>query len=193
MPLATKKETGMKATKTTIFTALMVLSLTTALYAGEGRREGRHSKDGDSVKNGQSHKRKEHESRGKKMMKNLGLSEDQKEQVKDIHKAYKDKIKAAHKSMSESRKAFRKLSLSDDVNEAELRELSKKISDSMVELAVLKNAIRNEMKAVLTEDQQEKFKQKRAEMKERMKKRMKNRKQRRKHDDDDDDDDNDDD
>jgi periplasmic protein CpxP/Spy len=175
----------MKATKLTLLVASMLLAATTTLYAGctegesctgKGEKGKGRQQCGERGRGGME--------RGKRcgagrmmMMKDLNLTEDQKEQMKAIREKSKEQMKEVHKALGDAHKALREAAASEDIDEAKISELSKSLADNMAEAAILKASIHKEMQALLTDEQKAKCEEKRAEMKKRMEERKNQRKE----------------
>ena len=120
---------------------------------------------------------KEGAQRGMMMLikKELNLTENQQEQIKDIREANADKMKSAMEAVGEARKAFMEASSGDSVDRAEISELAQKLADAMTEMAVLKSDLHTQMEAVLNDEQKEKLQDIKQKMKQKMKQRMEER------------------
>lgn len=130
---------------------------------GKGKRGGSSKCDTKGKKRG---------GRGN-MMKELGLSDEQKEQMKAIGKKNQESMKNLMTKMHESRKKMRDASMNENVDEAAIRALSKEVADTIAELTIQKSKMHKEMQAIMTDEQKAKAKELRAKMQ----KEMKNRKQ----------------
>ena len=100
---------------------------------------------------------KGHGHRGPMMAKALGLSREQKEQIKAIFRKHRDEIAPLREKMVSERREMRNLIRSDKPDEAALREQVKKIAATGGDLAVLRAGIFREVRSVLTPAQVEKF------------------------------------
>ncbi|HEX2719643.1 MAG TPA: Spy/CpxP family protein refolding chaperone, partial [Candidatus Deferrimicrobium sp.] len=87
----------------------------------------------------------------------LGLSKEQTEQVKAIFRKHRDETAPLRKEMMSGRRELRKLIRSDKPDEAVLREQVKKIAATGGDLAVRRAKMAQEVRAVLTPEQIQKF------------------------------------
>ena len=107
------------------------------------------------------------------IMKELGLSDDQKEQIKALGKKNRESMKSLMKKMHELRTKMREASMNENVDEATIRTLSKELAESMADITILKGKMHKGMQAILTDEQKVKSKELRAKMREKMKSRKK--------------------
>jgi Spy/CpxP family protein refolding chaperone len=94
---------------------------------------------------------------GHRLAKALGLSKEQTEQVKAIFLKHRDGIAPLRKEMVSERRELRKLIQSDKPDEAAIREQVKKIAATGGDLAVRRAKMAQEVRAVLTPEQIQKF------------------------------------
>ena len=94
---------------------------------------------------------------GHRMAKALGLSDEQKTQVKAIFRKHRDGTASLRKEMTSGRRELRKLVRSDKPDEAAIREQVKKIAATGGNLAVDRAKMFQEVRAVLTPEQIAKF------------------------------------
>ena len=99
------------------------------------------------------------------MMKDLNLTEDQKDSIKDLHKANSKKMKEAFKAVAEARKALMEATSSEDASEETIKECSSQLADAITVMALNRAEMKKNVKAILTPEQQEKFEKKMGEMK----------------------------
>jgi protein CpxP len=98
-----------------------------------------------------------HGHRGHRLAKALGLSKEQTEQVKAIFLKHRDGIAPLRKEMVSERRELRNLIQADKPDEAAIREQVKKIAATGGDLAVRRAKMAQEVRAVLTPEQIEKF------------------------------------
>ena len=98
-----------------------------------------------------------HGHRGHRLAKALGLSKEQTEQVKAIFLKHRDGIAPLRKEMVSERRELRNLIQADKPDEAAIREQVKKIAATGGDLAVRRAKMAQEVRAVLTSEQIEKF------------------------------------
>jgi Spy/CpxP family protein refolding chaperone len=98
-----------------------------------------------------------HGHRGHRLAKALGLSKEQKEQIKAIFRKHRDEIAPLRNEMVSERRELRNLILSDKPDEAVLREQAKKIAATSGDLAVRRAKMFQEVRTVLTPEQLKKF------------------------------------
>jgi protein CpxP len=94
---------------------------------------------------------------GHRLAKALGLSKEQTEQVKAIFLKHRDGIAPLRKEMVSERRELRNLIQADKPDEAAIREQVKKIAATGGDLAVRRAKMAQEVRAVLTPEQIEKF------------------------------------
>jgi len=100
---------------------------------------------------------KGHGHRAHRLAKALGLSKEQTEQVKAIFLKHRDGIAPLRKEMVSERRELRNLIQADKPDEAAIREQVKKIAATGGDLAVRRAKMAQEVRAVLTPEQIEKF------------------------------------
>lgn len=100
---------------------------------------------------------REHGHRGAMIAKALGLSGEQRAQIKAIFRKHHDEIAPLRRKMVTERRELRTLAQADKPDEAALREQAKKISATTGDLAVLRARISGEVRSVLTPEQVQKF------------------------------------
>lgn len=105
----------------------------------------------------------------------LGLTADQQAKMKAIHEKYRDAAKANHASARAQSQAFRTAMEDPKASDAQLRQAFDEMNAQRFQSLLQRRAMRQEMRAVLTPDQQAKADAMRAEMKDRMKARMEQR------------------
>ena len=94
---------------------------------------------------------------GHRMAKALGLSGEQKEQIKAIFLKHRDEMAPLRKERMAERREMRNRIGSDKPDEAAIREQAKKIAATTGEIAVRRAKIFQEVRAVLTPEQIRKF------------------------------------
>jgi Spy/CpxP family protein refolding chaperone len=94
---------------------------------------------------------------GLRILRDLDLTPEQREQIKAIHEKYAPRIKAAHEAVLESRKALREAGTANPVNEGAIRSAANQVGTAVGDLAVLVANRHAEVRAVLTTEQQAKF------------------------------------
>ncbi len=100
---------------------------------------------------------KGHGHRGHRLAKALGLSGEQKEQIRAIFRKHRDEIAPLRKEMVSERRELRKLIQADKTDEAAIREQAKKIAATSGDFAVRRAKMAQEVRAVLTPEQIRKF------------------------------------
>lgn len=166
----------MKVKTITLLAASMLFAATATLNAqdGEGKeRKGRGDKGGRMFGGG-----REGMERGQRgglgmMMKDLNLTDEQKEKMKGVHESNSEKMKELGKAMAEAQKSLREASEGDTIDEAKIREICKTVADNMAEMAILRAKMKKEVDAILTDEQKAKMEEKKAEMKTKMEERRK--------------------
>jgi len=100
---------------------------------------------------------KGHGQQGDRLAKALDLSKEQTEQVKAIFLKHRDETTPLRKEMVSGRRDLRNLIQSDKLDEAVLREQVKKIAATDGDLAVRRAKMSQEVRAILTPEQTQKF------------------------------------
>lgn len=88
------------------------------------------------------------------MAKQLNLSDDQKAAMKAIGQKHKDKMKANHQAQRDARKAFQAVMADPNAKAADIQAAHQVLSQSSLDMALAGHAMRAEMRAVLTPEQQ---------------------------------------
>jgi protein CpxP len=92
------------------------------------------------------------------LSKALGLSKEQKDQIKTLFRKNHEEMAPLRKEIVSERRDMRNLILSDKPDEAAIREQAKKIAATTGEIAVRRAKATQEVRALLTPEQIEKFK-----------------------------------
>lgn len=112
---------------------------------------------------------------GDHMAEALGLTPDQQSRMKAIREKYRDSGRAGHEAVRAQAQAFRAAMEDPKSTEAQLRQAFDQMNAQRFQALLQQRAMRQEMRAVLTPDQQAKADAMRAEFKDRMKARMEQR------------------
>ena len=94
---------------------------------------------------------------GNRFAKALDLSREQTEQVKAIFRKHRDETAPLRKEMVSERRELRNLTRADKTDEAAIREQARKIAATSADLAVRRARMAQEVRAVLTPEQAQKF------------------------------------
>jgi periplasmic protein CpxP/Spy len=100
---------------------------------------------------------KGHGPQGDRLAKELDLSREQTEQVKAIFRKHRDETAPLRKEMVSGRRELRNLTQSDKLDETAIREQVKKIAATSGDLAVRRARVSQEVRALLTPEQIQKF------------------------------------
>jgi Spy/CpxP family protein refolding chaperone len=109
------------------------------------------------------------------MAKALGLTPDQQSRMKAIREKYRDSGKADREAVRAQAQAFRTAMEDPKSTETQLRQAFDQMNAQRFQALLQQRAMRQEMRAVLTPDQQAKADAMRAEFRDRMKARMEQR------------------
>lgn len=109
---------------------------------------------------------------GEHMATALGLTPDQQTRMKAIRDKYRESGKAGHEAARAQAQAFRAAMEDPKTSEAQLRQAFDQMNAQRFQAMLQHRAMRQEMRAVLTPDQQAKADAMRAEFRDRMKARM---------------------
>lgn len=137
-----------------ILTAVAVGGTTVSGTAWADRGGDRDGRCGSEERDGGW---KGHGHGGQRLAKALGLSKEQREQVKAIFGKHRDEMAPLRKKMESERRELRNLTQSDKPDEAAIREQAKKIAVTSGDIAVLRAKVSQEVRAVLTPEQIKKF------------------------------------
>jgi Spy/CpxP family protein refolding chaperone len=107
----------------------------------------------------------------------LDLTPDQQAKLKAIHEKYRDAAKADHVSSRAQAQAFRAAMEDPKSSEAQLRQAFDQMNAQRFQGLLQRRAMRQEMRAVLTPDQQAKADAMRAAFRDRVKARMEQRRE----------------
>lgn len=142
------------------FTALVLLTAVAvgaAIVSGNAWADRGGDRGGRCACSGRDGGWEGHGHRGHRLAKALGLSKEQTEQVKAIFLKHRDGIAPLRKEMVSERRELRNLIQADKPDEAAIREQVKKIAATGGDLAVRRAKMAQEVRAVLTPEQIEKF------------------------------------
>ncbi|HET8901448.1 MAG TPA: Spy/CpxP family protein refolding chaperone [Holophagaceae bacterium] len=109
---------------------------------------------------------------GEHMATALGLTPDQQSRMKAIRDKYRESGQAGHEAARTQAKAFRAAMEDPKTSEAQLRQAFDQMNAARFQSLLERRAMRQELRAVLTPDQQVKADAMRAEFRDRMKARM---------------------
>ncbi|MBP2688704.1 MAG: hypothetical protein H6Q83_891 [Deltaproteobacteria bacterium] len=142
------------------FTALVLLTAVAVgatMVSGTAWAYRGGDRDGGGACSGRDGGWKGHGPQGDRLAKALDLSKEQTEQVKAIFRKHRDEAAPLRKEMVSGRRELRDLIQSDKLDEAAIREQVKKISATDGDLAVRRARMSQEVRAVLTPEQIQKF------------------------------------
>lgn len=150
---------------TTILVSSLALGGFTAANADDDRYErGEHYERGHSYEHDSGHHGKfcdKHGMKGQRleyMIKQLGLSNDQADKVRNIRDAYMPDKKELRNKMRETRKQLREVMHADAIDQDQVETLAKAMGDLKTQKILLRAKMRNEIHQVLTSEQREKMK-----------------------------------
>lgn len=109
------------------------------------------------------------------MASQLNLTDDQKAAMKAIGQKHKDELKAMRQAQQDARKAFQSVMADPNAKAADIQSAHQTLSQRGLDLALAGHALRAEMRAVLTPEQQATADKLRAEFRARREERMTNR------------------
>lgn len=89
----------------------------------------------------------------------LGISSEQREEIRGIVKSHKQELAAALKPVAEKRRALRDATLAENANEAAIRTAADELGKAIGDAAVVGSKIKAEVREVLTPEQREKVTQ----------------------------------
>jgi periplasmic protein CpxP/Spy len=107
----------------------------------------------------------------------LGLTDDQRAQLRKIREARQSEFKAAGEKLGAARQALRALIEADQIDESAIRARSQEVAAAEADFAILNAKVRAESMQILTSEQHAKLKEMRAKRQERMKQRRGPRRQ----------------
>jgi len=97
--------------------------------------------------------------RMKKMVKKLGLSDEQAKQMQSIRDSYKEKMQSLRKKMKENKKQLREEMRAESMDQSKVKEIAQSTGDLKASKIILRAEMRNEIHKMLTKEQREKMKQ----------------------------------
>ncbi len=106
------------------------------------------------------------------MAKKLNLSDDQKAAMKAIGQKHNDEMKAKHQARREARKSFQSVMADPNAKAADIQAAHQVLSQRSLDTALAGHALRVEMRAVLTPEQQTQADQLREDFKAKHQERM---------------------
>lgn len=110
-----------------------------------------------------------------RMAKELNLTEEQKNQIKQIMETEKSKVQPIFESLKENRQKMRDLTANGNFDEAQIKILADEQGSMTALLIVEKERTKSQIFQILTDEQREKAKQMQEKMKNKFNKRMNNR------------------
>lgn len=129
--------------------AVFAIGATTAAYADRhGRGKGNHGEMG--MLHG-------------KLAEKLNLTAEQKTKLQEMWKAFKESNKATHEQIQQNRKQLHELTSTENYSRTQAEQLIKHNSELQAKMKIAMLNQMEEMKKVLTPEQQQKFKELRAE------------------------------
>ena len=122
-----------------------------------GDRYEKHERDGHKGKycNKQG---KKSGYRMEKMIKHLGLSDEQATKVRSIRESFQPKMEALRDKMKDNRKQLREVMHADNIDQSKVKQLAQTMGDLKANKIILRAEMRNEIHKVLTKAQREKMK-----------------------------------
>ena len=87
----------------------------------------------------------------------LGITTEQREQIRGIVKSHRQEIAAALKPVADKRRALRDATLAEDANEATIHAAADELGKAIGDAAVVGSKIKAEVRDVLTPEQREKI------------------------------------
>jgi len=146
-----------------ITTTLLVSSLALGGFTLANADDNRHER-GDRYEK-HDHKGKYCNKRGKKshnriekMIKHLGLSDEQATKVRSIRESFQPKMEALRNKKKETRKQLREVMHAESIDQNKVKELAKTIGDLKANKIILRAEMRSDIHKVLTKAQREEMK-----------------------------------
>jgi Spy/CpxP family protein refolding chaperone len=87
----------------------------------------------------------------------LGITTEQREQIRGIVKSHRQEIAAALKPVADKRRALRDATLAEDANQAAIRAAADELGKAIGDAAVVGSKVKVEVREVLTPEQREKI------------------------------------
>ena len=91
-----------------------------------------------------------------RMIERLGLSDEQQEKVQAVLDEQKGQMKAGHEQLRDARMALRDKIHAEEFDEAGIREAAARVASAEADMAVARAAAAQQMRRILTPEQQEK-------------------------------------
>lgn len=115
---------------------------------------------------------------GRRMFRQLDLTDAQKEQIRTIRKTSRDSTKALRDSLRDTHKQLADLGTDGTFDQAAVESLAGQQADLQKQLIIERQKVKSQIFAVLTPEQKTKFNEMKANFADRMKKRFERRKER---------------
>lgn len=96
--------------------------------------------------------------RMEKMIKHLGLSDEQATKVRSIRESYKPKMEALRNKKKENRKQLREVMHADNIDQNKVKQLAQTMGDLKANKIILRAEMRSNIHKVLTKAQREEMK-----------------------------------
>ena len=152
-----------------IATTLLVSSLALGGFTLANADDSRHER-GDRYEKGEHNEREGHKGkrcnkqgkkshyRMEKMIKRLGLGEEQATQVRSIRESFQPKMEALRNKMKDNRKQLREEMHADNIDQSKVKELAKTTGDLKANKIILRAEMRSNIHKVLTDAQRKEMK-----------------------------------
>lgn len=156
----------MRTVKTVLLTVVAGLAFSGATLAQPADqpayRPGSGGKYTDGHHKGMHHGKGDAGKRMERLVEKLELSEEQRADIREIHRAGEEESRSLHRQMRDNKRAERE-ALKAGADEAELLELARKTAETRVALMLRHREMQEKVQAVLTEEQRTELEQLKAE------------------------------
>ena len=156
------EDIDMNKITTTLLVSSLALGGFTLANADDDRHErgdhyDKHERDGHKGKYCNKHGKKSGY-RMEKMIKHLGLSDEQATQVRSIRESFQPKKEALRNKMKANRMQLREVMHADNIDQNKVKELAKTMGDLKANKIILRAEMRSNIHKVLTKAQREEMK-----------------------------------
>src|SRR3954454_12479294 len=129
-------------------------ALTLIIAVGIARAVG-----SDAIDGGRNHHRSGHRMHMMRALKEVGMTDAQKDQIRGIMREQRPQLRPLRKQMVEERRALRTTIEASPVNESAIRTQAARVAQVQADLAVKRAQIADRVRGVLTPEQQAKLKE----------------------------------
>lgn len=152
-----------KMISTVLVGSIALGGLSMAIASGDyneyrGEHHGKYCKQGGEGKHEKGHHKKGMEHRMQRMMRHLGLSEEQATKVRSVFDKHSEQLSALRTEKMSNRQALRESMHAENLDMTVIEKLAKKQGTLKTNKILIKAKIKSEINVILTDEQREKMK-----------------------------------